>query len=427
MRTEPPAPGPDGTPHSGPRATTAEVETTSEDFADFYHRTYATYLAYASRFTASRDGAQDAVHDTFTDLYARWSTIRQPASYGVRTLRHKLQDQARRMARTVPTYTFDDSPDEVALADLVERRTTLLQALRELPPTRRRIVVAYYIQDFTTAEIATSLGITPSTVRAHLVHARRDLRDLLDDSRPPSPATNSAEPGTPAESAEPATTAPQAEPAPDRPVYDQDVETVYRYIAMLTGTGSAAEDLTSQTIRYALAHRATHEASKTWLIATARTFVTKEGDETAPAADDRHDAVTALIDAAAHGPTVVDAPLDISTLLGALQLLNPAQYECIVLRFLQGMTVAESAHVMNRTEGAMKVLQHRALKNLAQHLGEKARADDSLQPADISETLNEVVAPRCSHYIRPNLATHRRLRAAVEKKGQHCPDYFLIR
>ncbi|WP_372351140.1 sigma-70 family RNA polymerase sigma factor [Streptomyces sp. KL116D] len=408
------APGPDSTQEPGPRAATTGENPGADcaDFADFYHRTYTTYLAYACRYTTSRDGAQDIVHDTFTDLYARWNTIRQPTSYGVRALRHKLQDQARNSARTIPTSTFEESAlAENAPVETVVLRRTLLDALRTLPPTRRRIVVAYYIQDLTTDEIATCLGITPSTVRAHLVHARRDLRDLLTD--PPTPRAGTFEEPPARPPSDTGTLTPAVGPA-----YDRYVDTVYRYIALLTGTGSAAEDLTSKTFRYALTHHtATDDDPKTWLIATARTFVAGRPAAVPGPRGDRHDAVTALRDAAAQEPAA-KATVNIDTLLKAFNSLNPAQYECIVLRFFQGLSVAESAHIMNRSENALKVLQHRALKGLAQHFEPDVRPhSEPLQPADITLALNAVVAPRCSHYIKLNSATQQRMRAAIKRRS----------
>ena len=38
------------------------------------------------------------------------------------------------------------------------------------------------------------------------------------------------------------------------------------------------------------------------------------------------------------------------------------------LRFLQGLSVAETAEMMGRNEGAVKALQHRAVRRLAQLL-----------------------------------------------------------
>ena len=60
--------------------------------------------------------------------------------------------------------------------------------------------------------------------------------------------------------------------------------------------------------------------------------------------------------------------MDASTnaaLLAALGQLLPEQQECVVLRFLQGFTIAETAAVMGRSEGAVKQLQLRAVRNLA--------------------------------------------------------------
>ena len=57
-------------------------------------------------------------------------------------------------------------------------------------------------------------------------------------------------------------------------------------------------------------------------------------------------------------------------LLRCVRQLPPDQQECVVLRFLQGMSVAETATVMERNTGAVKALQHRALRRLAALLPE---------------------------------------------------------
>jgi RNA polymerase sigma factor (sigma-70 family) len=58
------------------------------------------------------------------------------------------------------------------------------------------------------------------------------------------------------------------------------------------------------------------------------------------------------------------------TLLTAVKQLNPEQQECIVLRFLQGFSVAETAQAMNKNEGAIKALQYRAVRALNRLLPE---------------------------------------------------------
>jgi RNA polymerase sigma-70 factor (ECF subfamily) len=57
-------------------------------------------------------------------------------------------------------------------------------------------------------------------------------------------------------------------------------------------------------------------------------------------------------------------------LLEAVKQLNAEQQECIVLRFLQGLSVAETAQVMGKNDGAIKALQYRAIRSLGRLLPE---------------------------------------------------------
>ena len=68
----------------------------------------------------------------------------------------------------------------------------------------------------------------------------------------------------------------------------------------------------------------------------------------------------------------VVSALESAALLGAVRRLKADQQECLVLRFLQGLSVAETAQVMGRTEGAVKQLQLRAVRVLARQLPGRA-------------------------------------------------------
>jgi RNA polymerase sigma-70 factor, ECF subfamily len=60
--------------------------------------------------------------------------------------------------------------------------------------------------------------------------------------------------------------------------------------------------------------------------------------------------------------------LDQHTLGPTLARLTPEQRRAVELRFLQGLSVAETAVTMERSEEAVKKLQARALANLRRHL-----------------------------------------------------------
>ena len=60
--------------------------------------------------------------------------------------------------------------------------------------------------------------------------------------------------------------------------------------------------------------------------------------------------------------------LDQQALAPALARLTPEQRRAVELRFLEGLSVAETSVAMARSEEAVKKLQARALANLRRHL-----------------------------------------------------------
>jgi RNA polymerase sigma-70 factor (ECF subfamily) len=79
-------------------------------------------------------------------------------------------------------------------------------------------------------------------------------------------------------------------------------------------------------------------------------------------------------DSATEGPEgSVLSTLTNETLLRALKDLPAEQQECLIMRFLQGLSIAETAAVLGRSEGAVKQLQLRGVRNLAKALPEDLR------------------------------------------------------
>ena len=60
-------------------------------------------------------------------------------------------------------------------------------------------------------------------------------------------------------------------------------------------------------------------------------------------------------------------------LLKALTELPAEQRECLIMRFLQGISIAETARALDRSDGAVKQLQLRGVRNLAKLLPEGLR------------------------------------------------------
>ncbi|KAF4410544.1 ECF subfamily RNA polymerase sigma factor, BldN family [Streptomyces lycii] len=160
-------------------------------------------------------------------------------------------------------------------------------------------------------------------------------------------------------------------------LYDQYADTVYRYIYYRVGSRATAEDLTSETFLRALRRISTFTWQGrdfgAWLVTIARNLVADHFKSSRF----RLEVTTGeMLDANEVARSPEDSVLETlsnDTLLDAVRRLNPQQQECVTLRFLQGLSVAETARVMGKNEGAIKTLQYRAVRTLARLLPEDAR------------------------------------------------------
>jgi RNA polymerase sigma-70 factor (ECF subfamily) len=164
-------------------------------------------------------------------------------------------------------------------------------------------------------------------------------------------------------------------------IYDRYLETVFRFVYFRVGNRQLAEDLTSDTFLRALRRIGSFTWQGrdlgAWLVTIARNLVAdhfKSGRY-------RLEITTGDVldtDKEDRGPegtpeTVVVDHITNVTLLTAVKRLNPEQQECIVLRFLLGFSVAETAQAMGKNDGAIKALQYRAVRALARLLPEGFR------------------------------------------------------
>lgn len=161
-------------------------------------------------------------------------------------------------------------------------------------------------------------------------------------------------------------------------LYDRYVDVVHRYVAYRVGNAALAEDLTSETFLRALRRISSFTWQGrdfgAWLVTIARNLIAdhfKSG---------RYRLEITTEDILESGPAqTTDGPeslvldsLTNATLLSAVKKLNPEQQECIVLRFLQGLSVNETALAMGKNDGAIKALQYRAVRALARLLPEES-------------------------------------------------------
>ena len=157
-------------------------------------------------------------------------------------------------------------------------------------------------------------------------------------------------------------------------LYDMYVDRVYRHLYYRVGNVADAEDLTQQV--FLKAWQAIDRYKKTvspflaWLMTISHNLVvdfyrTKK-DKTYLEAE-----VTAD-DSASSPEQVAEAHFDQRQLRRAILQLRGDEQQVILLRFVEGFRHAEIASSLGKSEGAIRVILHRALVKL-RHILEKEK------------------------------------------------------
>jgi RNA polymerase sigma-70 factor (ECF subfamily) len=154
-------------------------------------------------------------------------------------------------------------------------------------------------------------------------------------------------------------------------IHDRYYRAVFRYVSFRVSDTALAEDLASEVFaRFLGALRDPHSppnSLKGWLFGVASRVVSDHYRQHYRTAEVELDEAIASRE---DGPSeIVDTLLAHDDLQRAMAHLTAEQQQVLALRFTQGMSIRETAELMNRHEGAVKQLQARALAALARKLG----------------------------------------------------------
>lgn len=157
-------------------------------------------------------------------------------------------------------------------------------------------------------------------------------------------------------------------------LYDQHVERIYRHVYYRVGHRPEAEDLTQQVFLRAWQamrrYRPTAAPFIAWLLTIAHNLLVnfyRQRRDTKPL--ELEPAVRALW---ADPEAEALARHDRLAAQTAILCLKPDHQQVISLRFLEGFSTAEVASALGKTEGHIRVLQHRALAELRRILAAEA-------------------------------------------------------
>ena len=159
--------------------------------------------------------------------------------------------------------------------------------------------------------------------------------------------------------------------------YDQYAPAIYRYAYRLTGHTETAQEIVSDTFYRLLTALnnggGPEQHLSAWLYRVAHNLIVdlyrRQPRQEQVALDEAAD--VAISDM--HEERIVHRE-EAECIRDALWLLTPLQRQIIVLRFLEELSNEEVAQCVERTVGAVKALQHRALNSLRRILEEADEA-----------------------------------------------------
>ncbi len=162
----------------------------------FFEPLVRTYEGEAHRVALAimgdRDAANDAVQESFIKAYRaidRFELGRSFRPWFMQILRNQCRDMIRRRKagfetrRMTPLMAerLPSSSDPERLRHREEARELLWAALGRVSVDHREVLVLKEIQDLNYGEIAEAIGIPEGTVASRLFHARRALKEALEE------------------------------------------------------------------------------------------------------------------------------------------------------------------------------------------------------------------------------------------------------
>lgn len=171
------------------------TQTVDPEFAAFVRGRQQSLLYGAILMTGDRQTAEDLLQEALIKLAERWDKVGRGAetAYVRRTMYHDSISRWRKYGRE---HAHADPAEAAgAVAQLShdpigqwEAGAHVRQALQELPPRQRAVVVLRYYEDLSEEQIADVLGIAPGTVKSQASAAMAKLRGLLP-TQPPAGVT----------------------------------------------------------------------------------------------------------------------------------------------------------------------------------------------------------------------------------------------
>lgn len=148
-------------------------------------------------------------------------------------------------------------------------------------------------------------------------------------------------------------------------IYDRFAPQIYRYLYHRLGQRGLAEDLTSEVFVRFIRARVSPDNIPAYLYRVAHNLAVDYQRRNPVVLGPLEEEFAAGRSDPAH---LAQLEAERVRLRRAISRLTTDQQQVVVLKYLEGLSTAEVARIMEKPEGAVKALQHRAIGNLRQLL-----------------------------------------------------------
>lgn len=158
---------------------------TKSAFEAFFRSHYGAMCRFAEGFTHDADDAEEVVQQCFVKLWEGREDIKistSPKAYLYQMIRNACLNQKKHIQIREDYKVFNEEErsvpeEENSSTDGLKEK--LHEAIRQMPPQRRKIFELSRFEGLTYKEIAAHLDISPKTVENHMGSAMKELRVAL--------------------------------------------------------------------------------------------------------------------------------------------------------------------------------------------------------------------------------------------------------
>jgi RNA polymerase sigma-70 factor (ECF subfamily) len=163
---------------------------------DFHRQHYSRLFSTALRILRDRDLAEDAVQDSFKNIFQHLAEFRGESRLETwmtrivvnvclghlrkNRLRYKGEVDVNEADRAIANNETDTPADPLEVTYRLELREILQRAMGRIKEIHRQVIYLHDIKQITLEEISLLLGIPVGTIKSRLFYGRKELRTVIE-------------------------------------------------------------------------------------------------------------------------------------------------------------------------------------------------------------------------------------------------------